>query len=95
MMRAIGFTKRMVIVNFALESAFISMLGIVAGSLLGILVGYQLYGEALRSLDFVFVSDWQPILRVAVLAFLATMLSILPAASGASKVAPAEVLRFE
>ncbi len=95
MMRAIGFTKRMVIVNFALESAFISMLGIVAGSLLGILVGYQLYVEALRSLDFVFVIDWQPILLVAVLAFLATMLSILPAASGASKVAPAEVLRFE
>lgn len=95
MMRAIGFTKRMVIVNFALESAFISMLGIVAGSLLGILVGYQLYVEALRSLDFVFVIDWQPILLVAVLAFLATMLSILPAARGASKVAPAEVLRFE
>lgn len=95
MMRAIGFTKRMVIVNFALESAFISLLGIVAGSLLGILVGYQLYVEALESLDFVFVIDWQPILVVAALAFLATMLSILPAARGASKVAPAEVLRFE
>jgi putative ABC transport system permease protein len=95
MMRAIGFTKRMVVVNFALESAFISILGILAGSLLGILVGYQLYVEALKSLDFVFVIDWQPILVVAVLAFLATMLSILPAARGASKVAPAEVLRFE
>jgi len=95
MMRAIGFTKNMVIINFALESAFISLLGIVAGSLLGILVGYQLYQEALQSMDFVFVIDWQPILVVAVLAFIATMLSILPAARGASKVAPAEVLRFE
>ncbi|HNU36607.1 MAG TPA: hypothetical protein PKJ15_08405, partial [Methanomassiliicoccales archaeon] len=75
--------------------AFISLLGIVAGSLLGILVGYQLYQEALQSMDFVFVIDWQPILVVAVLAFIATMLSILPAARGASKVAPAEVLRFE
>lgn len=95
MMRAIGFTKNMVVINFALESAFISLLGIVAGSLLGILVGYQLYLESLESMDFVFVIDWQPILVVAVLAFIATMLSILPAARGASKVAPAEVLRFE
>ncbi len=95
MMRAIGFTKNMVVVNFALESAFISLLGIVAGSLLGMLVGYQLYVEALESMDFVFVIDWKPILVVAALAFLATMLSILPAARGASRVAPAEVLRFE
>ncbi len=95
MMRAIGFTKNMVVVNFALESAFISLLGIVAGSLLGVLVGYQLYMEALESMDFIFVIDWKPILVVAVLAFIATMLSILPAARGASKVSPAEVLRFE
>ncbi|MHC1709641.1 MAG: ABC transporter permease [Methanomassiliicoccales archaeon] len=95
MMRAIGFTKAMVVTNFALESAFISMLGIVAGSLLGILVGYQLFVETLMEQDFIFVIDWQPILFVALLAFGATMLSILPAARGASKVSPAEVLRFE
>ncbi|MBN1110084.1 MAG: ABC transporter permease [Methanomassiliicoccales archaeon] len=95
MMRAIGFTKRMVIINFALESAFISLLGIIAGSLLGIVVGYQLWVESLEGQDFIFVIDWFPILIVALLAFLATMLSILPAARGASKVSPAEVLRFE
>jgi len=95
MMRAIGFTKNMVVTNFALESAFISMLGIVAGSLLGILVGYELWVESLKDMDFVFIIDWQPIVIVALLAFAATMLSILPAARGASKVAPAEVLRFE
>jgi putative ABC transport system permease protein len=95
MMRAIGFTKSMVVTNFALESAFISLLGIVAGSLLGILVGYQLWVESLEAMEFVFVIDWQPILIVALLAFGATMLSILPAARGASKVSPAEVLRFE
>ncbi|HSA35743.1 MAG TPA: FtsX-like permease family protein, partial [Methanomassiliicoccales archaeon] len=93
--RAIGFTKGMVVTNFVLESAFISVLGIVAGSLLGILVGYQLWVESLQDMDFVFVIDWQPILTVGLLAFLATMLSILPAARGASKVSPAEVLRFE
>ena len=95
MMRAIGFTKGMVVTNFALESAFISLLGIVAGSFLGILVGYQLWVESLEAMDFAFVIDWQPIITVALLAFCATMLSILPAARGASKVSPAEVLRFE
>ncbi|NLX47064.1 MAG: FtsX-like permease family protein [Euryarchaeota archaeon] len=95
MMRAIGFTKGMVVINFALESAFISLLGIVAGSLLGILVGYQLWAESLEAMEFIFVIDWQPIVTVALLAFAATMLSILPAARGASKVSPAEVLRFE
>ena len=68
---------------------------LVNAELLGMLVGYQLYVEALESMDFVFVIDWKPILVVAALAFLATMLSILPAARGASRVAPAEVLRFE
>ncbi len=95
MMRAIGFTKGMVVANFALESAFISLLGIVAGSLLGILVGYQLWVESLKEMAFIFVIDWLPILAVGLLAFAATMLSILPAARGASKVSPAEVLRFE
>ena len=43
MMRAIGYTKRMVVANFALESAFVSVLGILIGSVLGIIVGYQLW----------------------------------------------------
>ena len=71
------------------------MLGIIAGTLLGIVVGYQLWVEGLQGQDFIFVIDWMPILIVGALAFGATMMSILPAARGASKVSPAEVLRFE
>jgi putative ABC transport system permease protein len=95
MMRAIGYRKSMVVANFAIESAFISLLGIVIGTLLGIIVGYELWMTSLRAEGFVWVLDIWPILTVAFLSFAATILSVYPAARGASKVSPAEVLRFE
>ncbi|MBI0584104.1 MAG: FtsX-like permease family protein [Methanomassiliicoccus sp.] len=95
MMRAIGYTKRMVVVNFALESAFVSVLGILIGSVLGIIVGYQLWDSGFQDMGIGFLIPWWPILMVGGLAFLATLLSVYPAARGASKVSPASVLRFE
>jgi putative ABC transport system permease protein len=95
MMRAIGYRKSMVVANFAIESAFISLLGIVIGTVLGIIVGYELWMTSLQAEGFVWVLDIWPILAVALLSFAATILSVYPAARGASKVSPAEVLRFE
>ena len=95
MMRAIGFTKRMVVTNFALESSFIAFLGIILGSLLGISVGYTVYLEGFEELGYDFVIPWSEIVIVGVGAFLATLLSVYPAARGASKISPAEVLRIE
>ena len=95
MMRAIGYTKRMVVANFALESAFVSVLGILIGSILGIIVGYQLWDTSFSTMGLDFVIAWEPILLVGALSFLATLLSVYPAARSASKVSPAEVLRFE
>jgi ABC-type antimicrobial peptide transport system permease subunit len=85
----------MVVSNFALESAFVSVLGIVIGSLLGIVVGYQLWQTGFQSMDMDFVIAWEQIVLVGFLAFLATLLSVIPAARGASRVSPADVLRFE
>jgi putative ABC transport system permease protein len=95
MMRALGYTRRMVVANFAIEAAFVSALGIVVGAVLGIVVGYQIYLNAFQAMEYVFILDWVPILIVCVLAFVATILCVFPAARGASKVSPAEVLRFE
>jgi putative ABC transport system permease protein len=95
MMRAIGYTRRMVVTNFALESAFVAVLGIGIGTFLGIIVGYQLWESGFRDMEFDFIIAWGPILLVGGLAFVATLLSVYPAARGASKVSPAEVLRFE
>jgi putative ABC transport system permease protein len=95
MMRAIGYRKRMVVANFAIEAAFISLLGIGIGVVLGLVVGYELWQSSLQAEGFTWVLNIWPILGVAFLAFLATVLSVYPAARGASKVSPAEVLRFE
>ncbi|MDD1747020.1 MAG: FtsX-like permease family protein [Methanomassiliicoccales archaeon] len=95
MMRAIGYRKSMVVANFAIESAFISLLGIVIGTVLGIVVGYELWLTSLQAEGFIWYLDLWPILFVAFLSFAATILSVYPAARGASKVSPAEVLRFE
>lgn len=97
MMRAIGYKKRMVVANFAIESAFIAALGILVGTILGVLVGYDLYQTAFvgSGFDFEFVINWVPITLISLAAFLATLACVYPAARGASKVSPAEVLRFE
>jgi putative ABC transport system permease protein len=95
MMRAIGYRKSMVVANFAIESGFISLLGIILGSVLGIVVGYQLWQTSLEPNGFIWTLDLWPIFMVGTLSFAATLLSVYPAARGASKVAPADVLRFE
>jgi len=95
MMRAIGYRKSMVVANFAIESGFISLLGIILGSILGVVVGYQLWQTSLEPNGFVWTLDLWPIFLVGMLSFIATLLSVYPAARGASKVAPADVLRFE
>jgi len=95
MMRAIGYTKRMIMSNFAMESAFVAVLGILMGTLLGIIIGYQLWDGGFSSMGIDFMVPWEPILLVGVLSLAATLLTVLPAAWGASKVPPAEVLRFE
>jgi putative ABC transport system permease protein len=95
MMRAMGYTRRMVVMNFAIESAFISALGIAIGSGLGIIVGYDIWDLFLKGMGMDFVIAWVPIVALGLAAFLATVLCVIPAARGASKVSPAEVLRFE
>ncbi len=95
MMRALGYRRGMVMTNFLLESGVISMLGIVIGTPLGILVGYQLWLVTLKDSGFSFVLDWWPIIFIDGLALAATLLSVYPAARGASRIPPADVLRFE
>jgi putative ABC transport system permease protein len=96
MMRAIGFRKRMVVVNFAIESGFVAAIGIIIGTVMGIIIGYTIWkSNFMGDFEFPFVIPWWPILLVAFTAFAATVLCVYPAARGASKVSPAEVLRFD
>ena len=86
-------SKRMVVVNFALESVFIALLGVIIGIVMGVLVGYIIYLETFSGVAF--TVPWLETLLIAVGVLVATSLCILPAARGASKVSPSEALRFE
>jgi putative ABC transport system permease protein len=95
MMRAIGFKRRMVLSTFLIETSIISILGILIGTFLGIFTGYILWRDEFNQIGFEFYINWQPILTVAIIAFIFTMICIIPASRKASKIPPAEALRYE
>jgi putative ABC transport system permease protein len=95
MMRAIGFKRRSVTFSFLMESSFIALVGILLGSLLGILVGFNIWYDGFRSIDFEFYIPWTRIIVVGIIAYVATAIFTIPPAYMASKVTPAEALRFD
>ncbi len=95
MMRAIGFKKRMILSTFLIETSTISFLGILIGTLLGIFTGYIIWRDSFQQLDFEFIINWQPIIYVAIAAFIFTVICVIPASRKASKIPPAEALRYE
>jgi putative ABC transport system permease protein len=95
MMRAIGFKRRMVLSSFIIETSTIAFLGILIGTCLGILTGYIIWRDSFNDLGFDFMINWQPILFISVIAFVCTIICVLPASRKASRISPAEALRYE
>ncbi len=58
-------------------------------------MGYTVFLETFEELGYDLIIPWFDIAVVGTGAFMATLLSVYPAARGASRVSPAEVLRFE
>ena len=80
---------------FIQESAFISLVGILLGVVLGVAIGYSIWYDGFRALDFDFYIPWMKILVVSLIAFVATAIFTIPPSYAASRVAPADALRFE
>ncbi|MGC9307623.1 MAG: FtsX-like permease family protein [Thermoplasmatota archaeon] len=95
MMRALGFKKRDVLASFTIETSFVAVLGIVIGTLLGIFISYTLWRDNFKPQGFDFMVNWSPIIAVAGIALAVTLLSIIPASWKASRVPPAEALRYK
>lgn len=95
MMRAIGFQRHSVTWSFLMEAGYIALAGIILGSLLGMFLGYTMWYDEFRPMNFDFYIPWMKIVFVGVISMVATMVfTVLPSFS-ASRVTPAEALRYD
>jgi putative ABC transport system permease protein len=96
MMRALGFQKGQVQLVFLIESSFIALLGIGVGVALGLAFSGTLIDnirEGFPGLEY--RVPWSALLLVIVVGYVSSLLTTFLPARSASKVYPAEALRYE
>ena len=94
--RAVGFSRRMVLKQFLLESSLISLLGTVLGLGLGFLVSWHLVNDIGKEFDgLAFSVPWTTVVAIVILAYLFSLLTAFWPARQASMIYPAEALRYE
>jgi putative ABC transport system permease protein len=92
-LRAIGFTRRMVLSVFLLEIALIAVLGVGIGVALGIVFAYKVYLVYFADI-IVFRIPWDHLLLIVGVASVAAIASTAQPAVQASRIPPAEALRY-
>ena len=97
MLRAIGYSRRLITLSYFLESSFIALAGIAIGVVLGIALSYNLLtSDAFTAgTDIDFSVPWARLAIVIGIAYVASALMTLLPARAASRVAVAEALRYE
>ncbi len=94
MLRALGFQKKMVLSSFIIETSYISLFGILLGVLLGIGVSYSVFLSAFAKEGVAFTIPVLNIVLIVSIAYMLTLLLTSYAAIKASKIPPAEALRY-
>jgi putative ABC transport system permease protein len=95
-LRALGFSRGLVSLSFLIETAFVVGMGIVAGTVLGIVLAYNLFvSDDGAGSNAAFMVPW-PVISVILVATMAMalLMSWLPSRQ-AARIAPAEALRYE
>ena len=97
MLRAIGFQRATVARAFVLESAMTVILGVLAGGITGLILSYSLVtgDEFSQAGDSTFIVPWTLIIIMLVGSVIAALLMAWIPARQASRVVPAEALRYE
>jgi putative ABC transport system permease protein len=97
-LRAIGFRKRMVQLAFLLESSFIAVTAILVGTGLGLAVAFNVVDEYSRqpSMENLGLNvPWLTLGVIFILVYAVAMLTTLAPARRASRIFPAEALRYQ
>ncbi|HEY7037127.1 MAG TPA: FtsX-like permease family protein [Thermomicrobiales bacterium] len=95
-LRAIGYQTSLVSLSFLIETAFVVGLGILSGTVLGIILSYNLFHTS----DFAptgvnFVVPWTIVFAIIIITIVAALLMTIVPARQASRLSPAEALRYE
>jgi putative ABC transport system permease protein len=97
-MRAIGFRRTMIQTVFLLESSFVALTAIVVGTGLGLLLGWNIIEDSRKTPSWAnleMVVPWGDLVLIFVLVYAVALLATLAPAIRASRIAPAEALRYE
>jgi putative ABC transport system permease protein len=96
MLRALGFQRKMVSWVFLIESSFVAILGIGLGAGLALIPASQMITEYAADIPGItFQVPWAEIFVVSGLAYAMSLLTTWLPAIQASKITPAEALRYE
>ena len=97
MLRAIGYSKRLVATSFFFESSFIALTGVVMGVVLGSALSYNLLTspEFTGGTELDFQVPWVRLALIVGIAYVASALTTIWPARSAASVAAAEALRYE
>lgn len=93
MLKAIGFTKKMVFSSFVIETTFIVLIGIALGFVTGSLTSYEMFSSpAMSGLEI--SMPWEQLIFMGLGFYLISLLVTLIPSYMASKLSPAEALRY-
>ena len=95
-LRAIGYRRGMVQLGFLIESSFVVLLGVAIGVGLGTIISYNIVNEIREDLETVrFAIPWVQILIIIGIAYVFSLITTFLPARQASRIYPAEALRYE
>ena len=97
-LRALGFRRRMIQLSFLLESSFIALTAIIVGTLLALIVAVNVINDSASQSswsDIAIVVPWVNLAIIFAAVYAAALLATLAPAVRASRIYPAEALRYE
>ena len=97
MLRAIGYQRNMVGLSFVLESSFIALSGLLIGALTGVVLGGLVLQSSFPEIALTSAQaiPWLTIAGIVLAAYLFSLLTTIVPVWQATRIYPAEALRYE